>query len=607
MWSIGSPSSPSTRRSAAASCTVAALLGGLLLVMLLASTALAAAPAGFMAAQSATLVLPGNPLALQKAVNGVDADTLPGLYLRAGDPVTWTFAVSVSAPITLANISVTDSMSGVTPVYAGGDGNGDAILDPGEQWLFQAVGIAGTGQYTNLGQATGVKPSGDFMTATDAAHYYGVVPSAIAVEKIASAAYVTRTTTVTYAYIVSNAGVEPLHAISVTDDLCAPVVYDNGDTGTDGILAIGEGWTYFCTAEIQYATRNTAIATGVDLLGETVQAAATVFVDSTGMFFPALFAYTPPIACLPPDGCALAGRIKGMDVHEGSGALYVTAREVVGAQDQLLKVDTDTFQIVAHAQTGSQPWGVVVNETTNRVYVSNFESGDVRIYDADTLALLVPPITVGGKPGRMALLEALDTVFVTVRGNSQIAVIQGLGPAQLVDAGGSGPWGIAADPVRNYVYVSHTDSASFSLLRRVNGEWTAQPATDRLEDRTRLFGLAYNPANNKLYAPYADKKGNWFVEIWEPHADSPWGRVTHTPVPSGGALDDANVGGDGIVVNPATGNVFNANTGAGSVSILDPVSNGVRGAVAVQDDPFPAAVDSTRHTVYIGLRAPGAW
>ncbi len=277
MWSTGSPSSPSTRRSFVAPYIVAALLGGLLLVTLLASTAFAAAPAGFMAAQSATLVVPVNPLALQKAVNGVDADTPPGPTLRAGAAVTWTFAVSISAPMTLANISVTDSMSGVTPVYVSGDGNGDAVLDPGEQWLFQAVGIAGTGQYTNLGQVTGVKASGASITATDASHYYGVGPSAIALEKVASVAFVTRTTPVTYTYTVSNAGVGPLHAISVTDDLCAPVAYDNGDVGADGILAIGERWTYLCTAEIQYATRNTALATGVDLLDETVQDAATVW------------------------------------------------------------------------------------------------------------------------------------------------------------------------------------------------------------------------------------------------------------------------------------------------------------------------------------------
>ena len=128
-------------------------------------------------------------------------------------------------------------------------------------------------------------------------------------------------------------------------------------------------------------------------------------------------------------------------------------------------------------------------------------------------------------------------------------------------------------PGAHYVYVSHADSVSFSLLRNLNGAWISQPGTGKLEDRTRLFGLAYNASSGKLYAPYGDKDGNWFVDIWEPHAFSPWGRVTHTPVPSGGALNDPDVGGDGVVVNPVTGNVFNANTGADSVSVIDGGSN----------------------------------
>jgi len=460
---------------------------------------------GFVTALGETVTVeaetPLNVLALEKATNGFDADNPPGPILIPGDPVTWTYAVSVTGQVTVANVVVTDSVSGVTPVYVSGDSNGNSLLEPGEQWLFQAVGVAVEGQYANLGMATGVTTLGDSVQASDPSHYFGQ----------------------------------------------------------------GEFFLYF----------------------------------------PIIFSYTPPEPCPPPDGCPLEGRIKGMDVHEDTGALYVAARNVNGTADQLLKVDTFTFEIVARADTGAQPWGVVVNETTNRVYVSNYDSGDVRIYDADTLAPLGDPIPVGANPGRMAILEALDTVFVVVRGDSKIAVIRGLGPATLIDASGSGPWGIAADPVRNYVYVSHTDSVSFSLLRNLNGAWISQPGTGKLEDHTRLFGLAYNASSGKLYAPYADKDGNWFVDIWEPHAFSPWGRVTHTPVPSGGALNDPDVGGDGVVVNPVTGNVFNANTGADSVSVIDGGSNAALATIPVLDDPFPAAVDGKRNMVYIGLRAPG--
>ncbi len=116
---------------------------------------------------------PLNVLALEKATNGFDADDPPGPILIPGDPVTWTYAVSVTGQVTVANVVVTDSVSGVTPVYVSGDSNGNSLLEPGEQWLFQAVGAAVEGQYANLGMATGVTTLGDPVQAGDPSHYFG--------------------------------------------------------------------------------------------------------------------------------------------------------------------------------------------------------------------------------------------------------------------------------------------------------------------------------------------------------------------------------------------------------------------------------------------------
>ena len=41
------------------------------------------------------------------------------------------------------------------------------------------------------------------------------------------------------------------------------------------------------------------------------------------------------------------------------------------------------------------------------------------------------------------------------------------------------------------------------------------------------------------------------------------------------------------------------------VSVIDGGSNAALATIPVLDDPFPAAVDGKRNTVYIGLRAPG--
>jgi hypothetical protein len=52
--------------------------------------------------------------------------------------------------------------------------------------------------------------------------------------------------TVTFGYLVTNPGNEPLHQIGVTDDKCAPVVQGAKD-GADDVLDPGEEWRYSCT------------------------------------------------------------------------------------------------------------------------------------------------------------------------------------------------------------------------------------------------------------------------------------------------------------------------------------------------------------------------
>src|SRR5690606_38670536 len=113
-------------------------------------------------------------LVIEKTTNGVDADAPPGLLVRAGASITWTYQISNTGIVTMANVVVTDSIDGVTPVYVSGD-NGNEILDLGESWRFLATGVATAGQYGNVGSVQGVAADGDVATATDPSHYFGVI------------------------------------------------------------------------------------------------------------------------------------------------------------------------------------------------------------------------------------------------------------------------------------------------------------------------------------------------------------------------------------------------------------------------------------------------
>jgi YVTN family beta-propeller protein len=282
---------------------------------------------------------------------------------------------------------------------------------------------------------------------------------------------------------------------------------------------------------------------------------------------------------------------------------------VTRSVDKLLLVNPDTFEILDRADTGGEPWGIAVNESTNRVYVGNYASDDVWVYDADTLDVLAQlpvgflPGASDDHPGLMAILPGQDTVFVLLKGPSRVAIIEGLTVKGTVETGGSGPFGIAVDPFNQQVYISNGDTPSLTYLTNQNGAWQPQFGAGFL-DKRRLFDVAYNPSLQKLYVVNADAQGNWFLEYWKPDPVQ-WGFIGRQALPSGGDLASADVGGAGLEVDLATGNVFNANTGATNLTVLDGSSDGMLATIDLGSDPFPVAIDQTRKIVYIGLRAPG--
>lgn len=535
-------------------------------------------------------------IAIEKATNGVDADTPTGPILHVGDPVIWTYTVRNTGAVPLANIMVTDNIAGVTPVYVSGDANNDAILDLAEVWTYQATGVATLGQYANIGVVRGTGPEGDQVTAQDPSHYLGL-QAAIHLVKAASANVVTAGQTVVYTYTVTNIGNDPLHQVTLVDDKCSPVTFIGGDANGDTVLDLTETWFYRCTAVITQTTTNTATVTGRDSFNNLVtdNDQATVIVPN--LYFPIIIG-PAPTPCPPPTGCPIPGLDypKGMAVHQGRNLLYITSRDT----DRLLVVDPQSNQVVAQAATGDEPWAVVINEGTGRVYVSNYASGDVWVYDVATLNVLAK-ITVGANPALMEILPGLDTVFVVVRQNSRVAILQGLTKIQDISAGGSGPFGIAADTVNNRIFVANRDSGHLALVYRENNVWQVQSKALAAAGSTP-FELAYNAANDKLYLVYANAASNWFVDIWRPHAASPWTLEKTIPVGNGGGIQSPDVGGAGLAINPTTGHVFNLNTAAGTMSVISGSSDKVIATVPTGADPFPIAINPVTNVVFIGLR-----
>ncbi|MBK8050930.1 MAG: hypothetical protein IPK16_29845 [Anaerolineales bacterium] len=265
-------------------------------------------------------------------------------------------------------------------------------------------------------------------------------------------------------------------------------------------------------------------------------------------------------------------------------ASMVTSRH----PDQLLVVDPVYAQIMMTETTGLQTLGVVVNEATGRIYVGNFGSGDVWVYDSRTLTVLAK-IPIGVNPTLLEILPDEDTVFAIARQESRIVVIKGLTKAHRVWRFRSPRAGCRSREQTGLR--QQRDSAHLATIsKQAAGGWKAH-SNLVFEDGRQLFGLVYHPDNGYVYSIYAMPDNTWYIDAWKPNNSALWGREATIVVPSGGALDSELVGGTGIVVSPKTGHVLNANTGADSVTVIDANTNRVSETIVV-GDPFPVVVKS---------------
>ncbi|MEP6582071.1 DUF11 domain-containing protein [Microcoleus vaginatus GB2-A3] len=208
-----------------------------------------------------------NPaLKVNKLTNGFD-----GKEILAGKPITWTYEVTNTGNVSLANVQVKDDNG--TPANTSDDfvvGN-IASLASGQSTTLQKTSTAVAGAYTNIGTASNTYTDGvgnsTNVSATDPSNYFGARPS-IAIDKVTDNSSVQgdgllieQGSPVSWIYTVTNTGNVPLSDVKVTDDKGVVPVYSSGDTNQDGKLDLTESWVY--------SASGTAILGGYQNIGTT--------------------------------------------------------------------------------------------------------------------------------------------------------------------------------------------------------------------------------------------------------------------------------------------------------------------------------------------------
>ena len=218
----------------------------------------------------------GASVDIEKATNGIDADSPTGPIIAAGDTAVFTYLVRNLGGVALSHVTVVDDngTSGASddfaPSFVGGDSNANGLLDLDETWEYTASRVVTAGQYANVATVTAMGDGSTVAVAdTDASHHLGVTQGA-RIEKATNALDPLNPTAqedadsapgqllavgsdVVWTYQVFNEGEVALDLVEITDDAgtpgdaaddFSPVVVAGGDANLNGLLDPGEVWLF---------------------------------------------------------------------------------------------------------------------------------------------------------------------------------------------------------------------------------------------------------------------------------------------------------------------------------------------------------------------------
>jgi len=248
--------------------------------------------------------------------------------------------------------------------------------------------------------------------------------------------------------------------------------------------------------------------------------------------------------------------------------IWVATRDAIPGRVQVL--DGSTYALLKTLPAGNGVHSVAYNPNTDRVYVSNFGSGTVGVYDAVNLMSLTT-LTGFGEPAHIAVNTVTNKIYVADHGVFKgVAVIDGAthawryiqstNPALvLLDA-----YGVTVDATRNRVYATGISQGRIALIDGATE--TIVGAMDfHRENGSHMWlrVIAVNPdvgAYGHLWVVTSEEDGEPNRVLLIPV--SPMG--TPTPVP----LDLPPYPLEGIALDPTTNRVWVTSVRSGQATVV---------------------------------------
>jgi YVTN family beta-propeller protein len=267
---------------------------------------------------------------------------------------------------------------------------------------------------------------------------------------------------------------------------------------------------------------------------------------------------------------AVGAKPMSIVVNTSTNRIYVTL-----SQDNSVCSIDGANDLQYGAAVGSAPDAIAVNPVTNKVYTANTGSNDVSVVDAASYLIL--PMGGASTFQEVRVNPATGTIYIADTGaNRLIALNSGLFGTS-ADTGAD-PLAFEVNPFTNNTYVANAMDNTVSAI--VFSGFTNTTTTIPVGNHP--LAVAINAATNKTYVVNGGSANVTVID----------GRTYSTASVAVGAAPTA------VGVNPATNKIYVANQLDNTVTIIDGGDNSTT-AVAVGKGPSAIAVNAVTNKIYV--------
>ncbi|MBI2471289.1 MAG: carboxypeptidase regulatory-like domain-containing protein [Planctomycetes bacterium] len=234
--------------------------------------------------------------------------------------------------------------------------------------------------------------------------------------------------------------------------------------------------------------------------------------------------------------------------------------------------------VTATISVGSYPWGVGVNSTTNRIYVTNNSGNTVSVIDGATNTVTAT-ISVGSSPSYVGVNPSTNRIYVSNGNSNTVSVIDGATNAVVSTISLSSPTGVGINSTTNRIYVPDYWN---NTVRVIDG--TTNTVVSTISVGSFPNGVGVNSSTNRIYVA---NEGGYTVSVIDGAANTVISTISVGSYPNG------------VGVNSSTNRIYVANEFSNTVSVIDGATNTVTSTISVGSYPFGVGVNSSTNRIYV--------